>query len=127
MNKRKLGSFKLDVTESNRRHEYPIIYVRIKQNYYPCLCRNIGITYLKGDIVCFLEGDDLADKDFVWRHLTTYWIYTPLGVRGRILPTNESNYNILIARYDMGINVFPSPIDMEGNASFPRSILLKVG
>jgi hypothetical protein len=40
---------------------------------------------------------------------------------------NCRHFNPLLTHYDMGTNVVQSSIDMEGNSSFPRSILLKVG
>lgn len=105
---------------------FPIRHIRLRENFRPSLARNIGISQASGKIICFLDDDGIADQDFVKKHILANQQPGVLGVRGKILPRTDTPYNILAWHYDLGDEVMPAYIDLEGNASFPRHILHEV-
>lgn len=106
---------------------YPLTYIQLTHNYKPSLARNVGITYAKGDIVCFLDDDALADEGYIAWHLWSFQNRAPLGVRGKVLPKTDCLYNCLAFHYNLGEELVPTYIDMENNASFRREVLVNVG
>jgi glycosyltransferase involved in cell wall biosynthesis len=44
--------------------KFPLLYIRLKQNYKPSLARNIGIAFAKGNRM-FLDDDALAHPDLL--------------------------------------------------------------
>ena len=106
---------------------YQLRYFRLKENYRPSLARNIGIAHARGEVVCFLDDDAIAHPDFVKNHVQANQIVGVLGVRGKVLPKTNNIYNYLTQVNDLGEEVIPSYIDLEGNASFARETLLTVG
>jgi glycosyltransferase involved in cell wall biosynthesis len=106
---------------------YPVTYIRLKNNYKPSLARNIGIVHANGELICFLDDDALAHSEFVEQHLMAHKSKHVLGVRGKILPKTNSIYNSLAYHYDLCDDVIPSYIDVEGNASFRKDLLIEVG
>lgn len=107
--------------------KYPIRYIRLKKNYRPSIARNIGIAQVQGNTICFLDDDAIADPYFVKQHLLANQQPGVLGVRGKILPKTKNSYNQLAWHYDLGSEVKPAYIDLEGNASFPKKVLMEVG
>jgi glycosyltransferase involved in cell wall biosynthesis len=52
--------------------ESSIIYIRHEQNEGRVVTRNDGIKAAKGEIVIFLDDDNLPDKNFIQEHLNCY-------------------------------------------------------
>lgn len=106
---------------------YGVKYVRLNDNYGPSIARNVGICYARSEIICFLDDDAVGDADLVKMHLTAHQEYDIVGLRGRVLPKTGVIYNDLQSHYDLGEEVRPSYINVEGNSSFLKEPLVKVG
>ncbi len=106
---------------------FELLYIRLNKNYLPSRARNIGLTYTRGNVVCFLDDDALADRDFIAQHISAHMQANILGVRGKVLPKSDNPYNNLAAMYDLGDQPTPSYIDLEGNSSFSREAIVAVG
>lgn len=106
---------------------YPIRYLQLSKNYYPSFARNVGLIHAQGEYICFLDDDALAHPQFVQQHLAANRSNHLLGVRGKILPKTASKYNSLAAFYDLGDECIPSYVDVEGNSSFSKQLLLDLG
>jgi GT2 family glycosyltransferase len=108
-------------------HHFSLRYIKLKDNYLPSLARNIGTGFARSSIVCFLDDDAIAHPDFVSSHLEAHRQKGVVGVRGKVLPKTGSIYNFLTDSYDLGNAMVPSYIELEGNSSFSREVLLEVG
>lgn len=102
-------------------------YFKLRENYGPSLARNIGISQAQAELVCFLDDDAIAKNDFVENHYLALTTKDCFGARGRVLPKSDCLYNFLSSAYDLGDQIIPSYIDIEGNASFRKQILNQVG
>ncbi|ADC88857.1 glycosyl transferase family 2 [Thermocrinis albus DSM 14484] len=49
---------------------YPVVYYRNQYRQERCLSRNLGVEISSGDVIFFLDHDDLWDKDHVIRMLS---------------------------------------------------------
>lgn len=109
-------------------NDYQVIYKKLYKNYGPCLGRNIGIKYAKGDIVIFLDDDAIPANDFVEQHIKAYRLSDIYGLRGKSLPRKSGNiYNYFAGHYDLGEKIIPWYINLEGNSSFKKEILINIG
>jgi GT2 family glycosyltransferase len=48
---------------------YPVIYLKLKENYGRATARNLGLLYAKNEIILFLDEDIVPPKDFLATHL----------------------------------------------------------
>ena len=106
--------------------EYKVTYIRLNKNYAPSIGRNMGTYYARGNIICFMDDDAVADKRFIEAHRKAHESPHILAVRGKILPVTDAIYNYLVGHYDLGEEVCEMTINMEANCSFKRHILEKV-
>lgn len=104
-----------------------LLYIRLNKNYGLSFARNIGIKYAKGNIVCFLDDDADVDNTFTQAHYTAHTHHEILCLRGKALPQKSSIYNCIPELYDLGNQIIPSPITLEGNSSFKKYVLETVG
>jgi GT2 family glycosyltransferase len=116
---------KLLVTEFIIKHN--VTYIKLKENYGLSVGRNAGIKFAKGEIVIFLDDDAIPANNFVEEHITAHERYDIFGLRGKSLPKTKSIYNHLTSHYDLGEQVIPHHINLEGNSSFKKDFLLKIG
>lgn len=107
--------------------KYRLKYIRLKGNFGVNVARNIGTVYSNGDIIIFLDDDAIPGPDFVEGHIHAYKNSDILALRGKSLPKSQSVYNYFASRYDLGSKVIPWMIDLEGNSSFKKNVLLEVG
>ena len=107
--------------------KYTLKYIKLNKNYGLSLARNIGIKFAKGDIVIFLDDDAIPAKDFIKEHIRAHKEFNIIGLRGKSLPKTLNIYNYLVSHYDYGNQIMPSIINLEGNSSFKRDILIEVG
>lgn len=106
---------------------YNLKYIKLNKNYGLSLARNVGIKFTKGNIVIFLDDDASAANDLVEEHIRAYGEYDILGLRGKSLPRTSIIYNHFAWHYDLGNKVIPCYVNLEGNSSFKRHVLLEVG
>ena len=106
---------------------YSLEYIKLNKNYGLSLARNVGIKFAKGDIVIFLDDDAIPAPDFIEEHLNAYREHDIFGLRGKAIPVKSSFYNYLAGLYDLGDEVIPCPICLEGNSSFKREVLIDIG
>lgn len=107
---------------------YSLKYIKLNKNYGLSLARNIGTKYARGNIVIFLDDDAIPANDFVEEHIRAHHQYNIIGLRGKAIPTNNKNiYNHFSYHYNYGNKTIPCYINLEGNSSFKREELSKIG
>jgi len=122
----------VDNSENDRNVEsvvsqYNANYIKLYKNYGPCLARNVGIKYSRGNIVIFLDDDAIPAHNFVAEHIRAHKKYDIFGLRGKSLPRTPIIYNYLESHYDYGNKTIPCFINLEGNSSFRRDVLVGIG
>ena len=122
----------LIVDNSDKRDVRPIVsqyvlkYIKLNKNYGLSLGRNVGIKFAQGNIIIFLDDDAIPARDFVENHISAYK-HNIFGLRGKSLPRTPTIYNYLTTHYDLGDQIIPYVVNLEGNSSFKRDILIDVG
>jgi glycosyltransferase involved in cell wall biosynthesis len=107
--------------------KYKLKYIKLKMNYGVNVGRNIGIMHSNGNIIIFLDDDAIPDVNFVQEHINVHKNPHILALRGKVLPKSENVYNFFAYGYDLGREVVPWMIDIEGNSSFKKEVLLDIG
>jgi glycosyltransferase involved in cell wall biosynthesis len=102
-------------------------YVRLKRNFGLQVGRNVGIMLAKGAICIFLDDDAIPAPGFVRGHLEAHLSPGVLAVRGRCLGRTENQLNLIAFHYDLGPVPKLSIIDLEGNSSFKRDLVIMAG
>jgi glycosyltransferase involved in cell wall biosynthesis len=102
-------------------------YVRLIRNSGPQVGRNVGIMLAKSAICIFLDDDAIPAPGFVRGHLEAQRSPGVLAVRGRCLGRTENQINLIAFHYDLGPVAKPSLIDLEGNSSFKRDLVIMAG
>lgn len=116
---------KSDLIEIANNHE--LIYIKLKENYGITKGRNVGIINARGDILIFLDDDAMPGERFIDEHIEAHRKYNISALRGKCLPLTNSVFNYFALHYDLGDEVFPYGISLEGNSSFKKQILVDVG
>jgi len=111
----------------NRLLEYPINYIKLKNNMGVCFGRNVGITESKGEILAFLDDDCLVDNNFINNALSIFKNRSIYGLRGKIKFKTKTIYNLLQNHYDLGNSIFPYFINVEGVCIVRKQALIEVG
>jgi len=106
---------------------YTLKYVKLDKNYGLTVARNVGIKFAKADIVIFLDDDAIAAGDFVAEHIRAYEKHKVLGLRGKSLPRTSNVFNYLSSYGDLGEEEIGCYINLEGNSSFRKDVLVEVG
>jgi GT2 family glycosyltransferase len=106
---------------------YPVRYLKLRENFGLSLARNVGARHAGGEIVIFLDDDAIPARDFVEQHLQAHQRPGIAGLRGKARPRTRTIYNQLENQYDLGDEIFPFYISLEGNSSFKKNILLARG
>ena len=99
---------------------------------------NKGISYSKGDIICFIDDDAIADKLWIQNLFNSYWTNPNIyGVGGKIIPiwlSNKPNYLPEEFEWMIGSTAFIYPPYKSktrnfwsSNASFRASVFNEVG
>jgi glycosyltransferase involved in cell wall biosynthesis len=124
--------------------ESSIIYIRHEQNEGRVVTRNDGIKAARGEIVIFLDDDNLPDKNFIQAHLNCYEQNKgdKVAVMGNVSYAPEVIGNSNFARFmqsrylgnrtessrsTLDYNNLPSRCLGAGNCSVRRLDLLEVG
>lgn len=104
-----------------------INYIKLKENYGLNIGRNVGINYSKGHILIFLDDDAIPGPHFIDQHINAHQTNNILALRGKCLPRTKSIFNHFALHYDLGDDIFPYMVNLEGNSSFKKEILTEVG
>jgi len=134
LNKQTVSDFEIIIIDNNEKidifpliKKYPINYIKLKKNYGLSFARNIGIKLARGEIVIFLDDDAIPANDFIEEHIRAYKENDILGLRGKSLPRTPTIYNYFASHYDYGDKTIPCFINLEGNSSFKRDVLIEIG
>lgn len=134
LNKQTFTNFEILVVDNNDKIDikdlisnYDLKYIKLNRNYGLTIARNIGIAISKGKIIIFLDDDAIPANNFVREHIQAYNEYDVFGLRGKSLPRTTSIYNYLASHYDLGEQTIPWTINLEGNSSFKKDVLIAVG
>jgi GT2 family glycosyltransferase len=107
---------------------FNVLYIRLTKNYGLSQGRNVGTLYAKTPIVCSLDDDALADSHYAEAHFEAHKKYDIFALRGKSLPKKSGLiYNEVQNNYDLGSAVQEAYINLEGNSSFKKEILLDIG
>lgn len=107
--------------------KYNVRHILLKKNYGLSTGRNIGIEYARSDIVIFLDDDALAGPNLVKSHVEAHQELNIVGLRGKAIGKTQTIYNDLQQHYDLGEEIKPTIVNLGGNASFKRDMLIEVG
>lgn len=102
-------------------------YIKLKGNYGLTIGRNVGLNYSKGKILIFLDDDAIPGENFIDEHVNAHKANNILALRGKCLPRTNSIFNHFALHYDLGNDIFPYMVNLEGNSSFKRETLIEVG
>lgn len=107
--------------------EEELTYIKLRKNYGLTTGRNVGIMNARGDILIFLDDDAIPAEGFIDEHIRAHQDYQICALRGKCVPLTNSTFNYLAPHYDLGNEVVTSAINLEGNSSFSREILISIG
>ncbi len=107
--------------------KFNLIYIKLNKNYGLSFGRNVGLKYARGDIVCFLDDDAIVDETFTRSHYEAHTKYDIFCLRGKAKPKTRTILNCIAGHYDLGNEIIPAPINLEGNSSFNKHVLEEVG
>ena len=134
LQKQTVRDFEIVVVDNSNRADvrdlasrYTLKYVKLNKNYGLTVARNVGIKFAKADIVIFLDDDAIAAGDFVAEHIRAYEKHKILGLRGKSLPRTSNVFNYLNSYGDLGEEKIGCYINLEGNSSFRKDVLVEVG
>jgi len=111
----------------NKLIKLSINYIKLEKNMGVCFGRNIGILKSKGDILAFLDDDCIVDRNFISSIFSIFQDKNIYGLRGRIKFKTNTVYNFLQNHYDLGNNVFPYFINVEGVCVVRKKEIVEVG
>ncbi len=121
----------IDNSEQSKIKDYvsglKINYIKLKRNYGLTAGRNVGIIHAKGEILIFLDDDAIPGTNFIDEHTKAHVENNICGLRGKCLPRTNATLNHFAYHYDLGDGMIPYCINLEGNSSFKKDILLEVG
>jgi len=100
-----------------------------QKNSGPAAARNLGIKKSIGEIICFIDDDCVADKNWLRELIKGYKNKEVGGVGGNILP---SSVNSIIEEYVEYVGLFDQKNFIPdflatANASYRRGLLEKIG
>jgi glycosyltransferase involved in cell wall biosynthesis len=130
-----VGSFELivvdngtawDIAGALRERQFPTTYARLAHNAGVTVARNLGAELADAPVLVFLDDDGLPREDFVQQHLAAH-CQSIVAARGRIVPPTDTVYNRMQSHYDLGDEMRPYVIDIEGNTSFDRETFRGAG
>ena len=107
--------------------DHVVRYVRLKQNYGLSAGRNVGIVLARAPLVVFLDDDLIAAPGLVEAHVRAHQELDIAALRGRCLPKTRTICNYLQFHYDLGPDVRPTVMNLAGNSSFSRDLLVRAG
>jgi GT2 family glycosyltransferase len=126
-------SFEIIIVDNGSESASPIAsmftceYIKLAKNFGPQVGRNVGTMDANGELCIFLDDDAIPAPGFVKGHLQAHQYPGVLAVRGRCLGRTDSQINLIAFHYDLGPLAKPSLIDLEGNSSFRRDLLIRAG
>lgn len=88
--------------------------------------RNTLAAVARGEIIVFLD-DDLRDIQFPWTQVCDLLRGEAVAIRGRLTPDFESGALPRPSSWDLGDELRPSPINLEGLSAFRRREFLEAG
>lgn len=107
--------------------DHVVRYVRLKQNYGLSAGRNVGIVLARAPLVVFLDDDLIAAPGLVDAHVRAHQELDIAALRGRCLPKTRTICNYLQFHYDLGTQVRPAVMNLAGNSSYRRDVLVRAG
>ena len=107
---------------------FNVLYIKLTKNYGLSQGRNVGAFYAQTSLVCSLDDDAIADSHYAEAHFEAHKKYDIFALRGKSLPQKKGLiYNEVQNTYDIGNSVKETYINLEGNSSFSREMLLDIG
>jgi GT2 family glycosyltransferase len=106
--------------------EHVTAYVKLRRNCGVTTARNLGAHLAGSSLVVFIDDDGVPEPDFVAAHRRAHRDNV-VGVRGRVVPIDDTVYNRRQSWYDLGDEPMPYYLNVEGNCSFDRQAFLSVG
>jgi len=137
----------LDCLQSQTVHEFEVVLVEngsnhlseelagnlklkhiiLDRNYCFTLARNVGAYYADSEILIFLDDDAIPAPDLIEAHVKSYGNSVIVGVRGKCLPATDKHNPYNTGSYDLGEELIPAPLHLEGNCSIKRANFIKAG
>jgi len=110
-------------------HDYRVITRRLQcaTNIGVTAGRNLGARSSQGELLVFLDDDAIPADDFVKAHWTVHRDHCIVACRGRVVPRSDHFVNRLQSHYDLGKNIMPRRLEIEGNMSVDADAFASVG
>lgn len=103
-----------------------LFYIKLKQNYGPCVGRNIGMCLSQTDIVAFIDDDAVIHKDYAQNAMSFFREPDHYGFQGKIKFKTSSIYNYLEKHYDIGEEMTPYFLSIECNCALRKKHIVDV-
>ncbi len=105
--------------------DFDLYYIALDQNYGPSYARNVGAQIAKGEILAFLDDDAIAEKNWLANIARSFEDTDIVALRGKIRPKRKNNvFNRVAFHYDLGSEVMPWFLDIEGNSAVRASAFI---
>ncbi len=104
-----------------------LFYVKLKQNYGPCVGRNIGVCLSRTDIMAFIDDDAVVHKDYVQNAMSFFREPNHYGFQGKVNFKTASIYNYLAEHYHIGEEMMPYFLSIECNCALRKKHVFDLG
>ena len=104
----------LDKDIVKKSQKYDITYVKSKENSGCCGGRNIGASYVRGELIAFIDADGLIEDSFVKQSISIMKDKSISAFRGKVLPKNPDSSDDLPSHYNLGEKPHQYMINTEG-------------
>jgi glycosyltransferase involved in cell wall biosynthesis len=107
--------------------QFGLCGIELEFNFGPSPAKNMGTDFAKADYVIFLDDDAVADKNLVRNILEHLENHNISGLRGKVLPKNQTSPEDIPVGYDLGNQIITSACEVSCLSAFRKDVLIEMG